>query len=170
MFFFSKKNRAERLLPLNPKAGVADEGAITMLNVMFLCTGNSCRSQMAEGFARTLGNGLIEPFSAGLMAAGVHPRAIAVMKEIGIDISQQRSKEIDEELIQTMNIVITLCGNAESSCPWTPPEIKRLHWPIKDPVGTIGSEEKVMKEFRRARDKIEKLIEKFISDIRIKGA
>ncbi len=124
------------------------------LRVMFLCTGNSCRSQMAEGFARELGKGLLEVYSAGLMAAGVHTRALAVMKEIGIDISKQQSKEIDEVLLRRMDLVITLCDNAAEACPWTPPEIQRLHWPIKDPVGTVGSEERVMKEFRRARDEI----------------
>ncbi len=124
------------------------------LRVMFLCTGNSCRSQMAEGFARELGEGLLEVYSAGLMAAGVHTRALAVMKEIGIDLSKQQSKEIDEVLLRRMDLVITLCDNAAEACPWTPPEIQRLHWPIKDPVGTVGSEERVMKEFRRARDEI----------------
>ncbi|MDO8747440.1 MAG: arsenate reductase ArsC [Thermodesulfovibrionales bacterium] len=125
-----------------------------MLKVMFLCTGNSCRSQMAEGLARELGKGLIEPYSAGLMAAGLHPRAISVMKERGIDISKQKSKGIDESLLRKTDIVITLCGNAEESCPWTPPEIRHIHWPIADPVGTIGSEDKIMNEFRRARDEI----------------
>ena len=129
-----------------------------MLKVMFLCTGNSCRSQMAEGLAREFGKGLIEPYSAGLMAAGLHPRAISVMKEIGIDISKQKSKGIDESLLRKMDIVITLCGNAEESCPWTPPEIRRIHWPIADPVGTIGSEEKIINEFRRARDEIKERI------------
>ncbi len=137
-----------------------------MKKVMFLCTGNSCRSQMAEGFARELGRGLIEPYSAGLIAAGVHPRARAAMMEIGIDISSQRSKEIDEGLLGKMDIVITLCGNAEDACPWTPPEITRLHWPIKDPVGTIGIEETIMKEFRRARDEIREKIEEFIERLR----
>src|SRR3989304_1856816 len=115
-----------------------------MLKVMFLCTANSCRSQMAEGLAKELGKGLIEPHSAGLMAAGIHPRAIAVMKEIGIDISNQRSKEIEENLLKKMDVVITLCGDAEEYCPLTPPEIRRIHWPIKDPVGTLGTEEKIM--------------------------
>ena len=87
--------------------------------VMFLCTGNSCRSQMAEGLARELGKNVMEPYSAGLLAAGVHPRAIAVMREIGIDISQQKSKAIDEELLKTMDIVITLCDDAAEACPWT---------------------------------------------------
>jgi arsenate reductase len=140
-----------------------------MMKVMFLCTGNACRSQMAEGFAREFGKGIIEPFSAGVVAAGLHPRAIAVMKEIGIDISSQKSKTIDEKLLQTMDAVITLCGNAEESCPWTPPEIKRIHWPINDPVGTIGREDKIMKEFRRARDEIRAKIEQFISGIKPKG-
>jgi len=136
---------------------------------MFLCTGNSCRSQIAEGFARELGKGLIKPFSAGLLAAGVNPRAIAVMKEIGIDISGQKSKEINEDLLQNMDLVITLCDHAAEACPWTPPRIKRLHRPIKDPVGTMGSEKKIMQEFRRARDEIKDLIEKFINDINRKG-
>jgi arsenate reductase len=117
---------------------------------------------MAEGFARDLGKGLIEASSAGLMAAGVHPRAMAVMREVGIDISRQRSREIDPDLMRTMDVVITLCGNAEEACPRTPPEVKRLHWPIKDPVGTIGTEETIMREFRRARDEIRVKIQGFI--------
>lgn len=141
-----------------------------MLKVMFLCTGNSCRSQMAEGFARAFGKGLIEPYSAGLMAAGVHPRAIAVMNEIRIDISKQKSKEIDEAYLRSMDVVITLCSNAEESCPWTPPEIKRLHWPIKDPVGTIGTDEHIMNEFRRARDEIREKVEEFVAAVRKRGA
>jgi arsenate reductase (thioredoxin) len=135
-----------------------------MLKVMFLCTGNSCRSQMAEGFARHLGKGLIEVYSAGLMAAGVHPRAIAVMQEVGIDISRQRSKEIDPALLRTMDLVITLCDNAAEACPRTPPFIKRLHWPVNDPVGTVGTEEEIMKEFRRARDEIREKIGEFVRD------
>jgi arsenate reductase len=136
---------------------------------MFLCTGNACRSQMAEGFAREFGKGIIEPFSAGLIAAGLHPRASAVMNEIGIDITRQTSKTIDEELLRTMDVVITLCSNAEHACPRTPPGIKRIHWPINDPVGTVGSEEKIMKAFRLARDEIRVRTEQFISGIKIKG-
>ena len=136
-----------------------------MKKVIFLCTANSCRSQMAEGFAKEFGKGLIEVHSAGLMAAGVHKRAIAVMKEIGIDISKQKSKEIDEELLRKMDIVVTLCGNAEETCPWTPPNIKRIHWPIKDPVGTVGTEVEIMKEFRRARDEIKERVMKLVEEI-----
>jgi arsenate reductase len=136
-----------------------------MIKIMFLCTANSCRSQMAEGFAKEFGKGLIEVHSAGLMAAGVQRRAITVMKEVGIDISGQKSKEIDEDLLRKMDIVVTLCGNAEETCPWTPPSIKRIHWPIKDPVGTVGTEEEIMKEFRRARDEIKDRVKKLIEEI-----
>ncbi len=137
-----------------------------MLKVMFLCTANSCRSQMAEGFAKEIGKGVIEANSAGLMAAGVHPRAVAVMREAGIDISGQKSKEIDEDLMREMDAVITLCDNAEESCPWTPPSTRRIHWPIKDPVGTVGSDKTIMDEFRRARDEIREMVTKFIEDIK----
>lgn len=137
-----------------------------MLKVMFLCTANSCRSQMAEGLARELGNGLIEPFSAGLIATSVHPRAVSVMKEIGIDISRQRSKSIDHELLRQMDLVITLCTNAEAYCLRIPLEVKRLHWPIKDPVGTVGTEETIMREFRRARDEIRDRIIEFLRSLK----
>jgi len=134
----------------------------SLTRVMFLCTGNACRSQMAEGFARKLGKDLIEPFSAGLIAAGVHPRAIAVMKEIDIDISGQRSKTINEKLLLTMDIVVTLCNNAEEACPSTPSRIHRFYWPVRDPVNTIGTTEEVTQDFRRARDEIKAKLEAFI--------
>jgi len=137
-----------------------------MTRIMFLCTGNSCRSQMAEGFARKLGEDVIEPYSAGLSPQGVNPIAEKVMAEIGIDISHQTSKAIDDELLKTMDIVITLCDNVAESCPWTPPEIKRLHWSIKDPVKAVGSEEEVTKEFRKARDEIEQGVKNFIEEVR----
>jgi len=137
-----------------------------MLKVMFLCTGNSCRSQMAEGFARHYGKDIIEPYSAGLLASRVHPRAIEVMREIGIDISGQSSKEIDPEILNKMDVIITLCANAEASCPMTPPHIKRIHWPIDDPVGVIGTEEVIMDAFRRARDEIKMRVLKFIEEVK----
>jgi len=133
--------------------------------IMFLCTANSCRSQMAEGFAKEFGKGLIEVYSAGLMTANVHRRAIAIMKEVGIDISRHTSKLIDEDLLKQMDIVVTLCGNAEEYCPLTPPEIKRIHLPVKDPVGTVGSEEAIMTDFRRARDEIKGKVQKLIQEI-----
>lgn len=138
-----------------------------MKKVMFLCTANSCRSQMAEGFARELGKGIVEPYSAGIMHAGVHRRAIEVMKEVGIDISKQKSKIINGNMLDKMDIVVTLCGNAEVACPQTPPNIRRIHWPIEDPVGTIGTEEEVMKEFRRARDEIRDRVQKLLKALSV---
>ncbi len=137
-----------------------------MTKIMFLCTGNSCRSQMAEGFARVLGKGIIEPYSAGLKPAGVNKKAEQVMNEIGIDISHQTSKSIDEQLLKKMDIIITLCDNAAESCPWTPPEIKRIHWSLKDPAKTTGTEKEVMNEFRIVRDEIEKRVKDFIKEVR----
>jgi arsenate reductase len=120
---------------------------------------------MAEGFAKIFGKGLIEVYSAGLMAAGVHRRAAVVMSENGIDISHQRSKEIDTTLLRQMDIIVTLCGHAETTCPATPPHIKRIHWPIDDPVGTTGPEEVVMQDFRRARDEIKALVQELVKKI-----
>ncbi len=121
---------------------------------------------MAEGLARELGKGLIEPYSAGIMTAAVQPRAIAVMKEIGIDISGQRSKLINPDLLEKMDMLISLCDYADNLCPQMPQGVKKLHWPIKDPVGTLGTEETIMKEFRRARDEIRQRITQLIEDIK----
>ncbi len=121
---------------------------------------------MAEGLAREFSKDLVQPYSAGLFPSYVHPRAMEVMKEIGIDISGQESKEIDEELLKNMDIIITLCGHAEASCPMTPPEIKRIHWPIEDPVGAIGTEEEIIKAFRKARDEIKTKIQNLIKELK----
>ena len=137
-----------------------------MLKIMFLCTGNSCRSQMAEGIARASGNGLIEPYSAGVMPLDVHPKTMRVMKEIGIDISNQTSKGIDESLLNTMDIIIILCSSAEAMCPMTPPRIKRIHWSIEDPKSATGTEEEVLNAFRNARDEIKKKIETLIEELK----
>ncbi len=136
-----------------------------MKRIMFLCTANSCRSQMAEGFAREYSRGELEVYSAGLMAAGIHRRAIAVMKEAGIDITGQQSKEIDERILGKMDIIITLCSHAEETCPKTAPSIQRIHWPITDPIGTLGSEEFIMEDFRRARDEIKEKVRGLIKDL-----
>ena len=136
-----------------------------MIRIMFLCTANSCRSQMAEGLARELGKGVIEAYSAGVIAVDVQPRAVEVMREIGIDISQHRSKVMDLQLMQAMDYVITLCDSGAAFCPSTPGSVKRLHWSIKDPVGTVGPEDTVMREFRRARDEIRERIVSFIQSL-----
>lgn len=130
-----------------------------MLKVMFLCTGNSCRSQMAEGIANTIGKGKLKAYSAGLNPAGfVHPKAIEVMKEIGIDISNYTSKPIDEALLQEMDYIITLCGDANETCPMTPPHIKRVHWGLPDPAKAVGTEEEVLNLFRKVRDEIKEKV------------
>lgn len=141
-----------------------------MLKVMFLCTGNSCRSQMAEGFAKEYGKGVIEPYSAGLNPSKVNPFAIEVMHEKGIDISQQSSKVIDSNLLKTMDVVITLCSHAESSCPVILPPQKRMHWPINDPAQVTGSRDEIVDAFRKARDEIASRVKEFIRKIKEDGS
>ena len=137
-----------------------------MFKVMFLCTGNTCRSQMAEGLAREYGKDIIVPHSAGVNPTGtVNPRAISVMKELGIDISGQTSKGIDLALLNTMDIVITLCGNAEASCPMTPPQITKDHWGIDDPVAAVGTAEEIMSQFIKARDEIKDRVQALINSL-----
>jgi arsenate reductase (thioredoxin) len=136
-----------------------------MKKIMFLCTGNSCRSQIAEGFARELGKGILEAHSAGLDPQGVNPRAVAVMREAGIDISGQRSKPINQEHLDGTDIAITLCDNAAESCPVTPSGIRRLHWSLKDPAKAEGSDEEIMDEFRKTRDEIRDRIQDFLKEL-----
>jgi arsenate reductase len=120
---------------------------------------------MAEGFFRELGRGRVAAHSAGLLAAGVHPRAVAVMREAGIDISGQSSDEFTPELLATMDLVITVCSNAEAACPATPLRVRRLHFPVDDPVGATGSEEEIMGEYRRARDEIRAMVEDVLKEM-----
>jgi len=127
--------------------------------ILFLCTGNSCRSQMAEGFAKKMLPKDIKIFSAGLEPKGVHPTAIKVMQEIGVDISQQKSKNISEILLDKINIVITLCGDAAERCPIFPGKVKRIHWEIEDPAKAQGSDEKIAIVFRKVRNKIKSYME-----------
>lgn len=123
--------------------------------VLFLCTGNSCRSQMAEGLARHLAGDKWEVFSAGLEPQGISSRAVEVMLERGIDISHQRSETLDPQLIRQMDVVITLCGDAAEKCPILPSEVKSLHWSLPDPAKNEGSKEEVYSMFRIVRDEIE---------------
>ena len=120
---------------------------------------------MAEGFARELGKGKIEAYSAGLSPAGLNERAVKVMRETGIDISGQKSKPIDPELLETMDVVITLCDNAAESCPWTPPQIKRIHWSLEDPAKATGTEEEITARFRDTRDEIKRRVTDFIAEV-----
>lgn len=123
--------------------------------VLILCTGNSCRSHMAEGILRAAAGELIEVHSAGSKPAGyVHPIAIDVMKEIGIDLSEHTSKHMNDFLDREITTVITVCGNADQACPTFPGQVNRHHWGFEDPAHAKGSEEEVLKEFRQVRDQI----------------
>jgi arsenate reductase len=130
--------------------------------VLILCTGNAARSQMAEGLLRHEGGDRFEVFSAGTKPSVVRPEAIAVMNEIGIDISDHRSKSVDEFIGQPLDVVITVCDNARESCPVFPGATKRLHWPFEDPAATQGSEEERKAAFRRIRDRIHGRIMVFV--------
>ncbi len=124
------------------------------LRILVLCTGNSCRSQIAEGYFRHYGGDRVEVFSAGLEPKGVNPRAIQVMKEVGIDISQHASDHLSKYMGQSFDYVITVCDNAAANCPVFPGAGTKLHWPFEDPADATGTEEQVLAVFRQIRDEI----------------
>jgi arsenate reductase (thioredoxin) len=136
---------------------------MTRKRVLFLCTGNSCRSQMAEGFLRYMVGDKFEVFSAGVKPAQVNPLAIKIMAEIGIDISKQRSKSATEFLGQKFDYVITICDNAKQTCPAFPGNYEKTHWDLEDPTEAQGSEEERMMVFRKIRDEIEQRIKDWIN-------
>jgi len=125
-----------------------------MQRVLILCTGNSARSQMAEGLLKHMAGSRFEVHSAGTKPGSVRPEAIAVMKEIGIDISANRSKHVDEFAGQAFDYVLTVCDNAARNCPIYPGSTKRLHFGFEDPATAQGSEEQRLAAFRRVRDQI----------------
>jgi arsenate reductase (thioredoxin) len=127
----------------------------------FLCTGNSCRSQMAEGFGKQILGESFDVYSAGIEAHGLNPKAVKAMNEVGVDISGQTSDLIDKEILNNADYVITLCGDADDNCPVTPPHITRWHWGFDDPARAVGTEEEKWAVFQRVRDEIEKRIQDF---------
>ena len=130
--------------------------------VLILCTGNSCRSHMAEGFLRAVAGDILDVQSAGSNPAGyVHPMAIQVMREAGIDISQHHSKHMNEFLDKKVETVITVCGNADQACPMFPGQVNRFHWPFDDPAKATGSDEETLKVFRRVRDEMRRTFEAY---------
>ena len=130
--------------------------------VLILCTGNSCRSHMAEGILRAAAGDLLDVQSAGSKPAGyVHPLAIKALAEIGIDISAHHSKHMDEFLSQDVETVITVCGNADQACPMFPGQLNRHHWGFDDPAHATGTEDEQMAVFRRVRDEIRKVFEAY---------
>lgn len=135
------------------------------VNILFLCTGNSCRSQIAEGWARHIGGDTVSVQSAGIEAHGKNPRAIAVMREAGIDIAWQASTVVDDRMLRQADIVVTVCGHADEQCPVLPPRITKLHWPLADPAKATGSDEEIMHEFRATRDEIEHRVRELLDTI-----
>ncbi|NOR72583.1 MAG: arsenate reductase (thioredoxin) [Mariprofundaceae bacterium] len=132
--------------------------------VLFLCTGNSCRSQMAEGWLKHLGGERFDVYSAGIVAHGKNPRAIAVMKAAGVDISGQESEQLDPAVLNELDLLVTVCGNADETCPAVPTSCEKQHWPFDDPAKATGREGKIMAEFCRVRDQIRSRIEKFVNE------
>lgn len=132
-----------------------------MKRVLFVCTGNSARSQMAEGLLRHAAGDRFEVYSAGTQPKGLSPYAVAVMREMGIDISHQRSKSVDEYVGRRFDFVITVCDSARQACPTFPGKAQRLHWDIADPAAAEGGAEEVMAAFRAARDELRRRVEEF---------
>lgn len=133
-------------------------------NVLVLCTGNSCRSQIAEGYLRHFAGEKAEVYSAGIEVHGVNPRAIATMKEDGIDISAHTSNHIDEYRTIAFDYVITVCDNARERCPFFPTKAVKLHQNFPDPAKAQGSEEEITAEFRRVREMVKKYSKEFVEE------
>jgi len=134
------------------------------MNILFLCTGNSCRSQMAEGWGRHL-PGDHEFRSAGIEAHGKNPRAIVVMGETGIDISGQESTRLTDEMLGWADLVVTVCGHADDNCPALPDTVRKVHWPLEDPAKATGDEESIMRVFRDTRDDIQERLQALLETL-----
>lgn len=135
-------------------------------HILILCTGNSCRSQMAEGWGNHLCAEIAEFQSAGVEAHGKNPRAIEVMAEAGVDISGQESTKVSDEMLNWADLIITVCGHADEVCPSLPPSLEKRHVPFDDPAKAEGSEEEIMQQFRRVRDEIKQYILDLAEEIR----
>lgn len=130
-----------------------------MKKIYFLCTGNSCRSQIAEGYGHVFLKEW-EVRSAGIEKHGLNPRAVAVMMEDGIDISDQKSELIDRDYFNDCDLIITLCGDALDKCPMIPKSVSHEHWDLQDPARAIGTETEILREFRKTRDLIKERVKK----------
>ncbi|NOZ53614.1 MAG: arsenate reductase ArsC [Gammaproteobacteria bacterium] len=124
------------------------------MNLLFLCTGNACRSQIAEGWARSLGGDWLQVQSAGIAAHGKNPRAIATMQAVGIDISAQQSTQLTDAMLVEADYLVTVCGHADEHCPALPASICKEHWPLQDPAKATGTEADITAVFRASRDDI----------------
>ena len=133
-------------------------------NILVLCTGNSCRSQIAEGYLRYFSKEKAEIYSAGIETDGVNPKAVTTMKEDGIDISHHTSNNIDEYKNIDFDFVITVCDNAKENCPYFLTKAKVFHHNFQDPAKAVGTDEKIDQQFRNVRDEIKNYCEKFINE------
>lgn len=131
-------------------------------NILFLCTGNSCRSQIAEGWAKWHGKQLFEIQSAGIESHGKNPRAIAVMQQAGVDISNQQSTRVTDDMLKQADLVVTVCGHADEHCPVLPADSRKEHWPLEDPAKAQGTEAEIMNQFRASRDDIEARVKELL--------
>lgn len=140
------------------------------MNLLFLCTGNSCRSQMAEGWARQLseeqGADWLIVQSAGIEAHGKNPRAIAVMREAGVDISAQESTRLTDAMLSAADYLVTVCGHADEHCPVVPAQVHKEHWPLTDPAKATGTEAEIMAVFRASRDDIRNRVTDLLQRLR----
>jgi arsenate reductase (thioredoxin) len=151
----------------NPKSLNPQQTMTIKPTILILCTGNSCRSHMAEGILRSTASDLLDVRSAGSKPAGyVHPKAIEVMREIGIDISGHTSKHMNDFLAGKVDVVVTVCGNADQACPMFPGQVKRYHWGFDDPAHASGTEEEVLGAFRKVRDSIRLVFEAYAAGLR----
>lgn len=137
---------------------------MTKNTLYFLCTGNSCRSQMADGWAQKYLPEDWEVYSAGTYTHGVNPNAIKAMNEVGIDISHHTSDLINPDILNHATLVVTLCGDAADKCPMTPPGVRREHWGFEDPAKATGTEEEKWAVFQQVRDAIGARIEQFVNE------
>lgn len=133
--------------------------------VLFVCTANSARSQMAEGFARYHAGDLIEVDSAGIHPGALNPYARQVMNEVGVDISHQTSDPLTSKTLEHFDYVVTVCGDAKESCPVLPPQVRSEHWPLSDPARALGNPREVSSAFRLIRNQIESRVKEFLARI-----
>jgi arsenate reductase len=140
------------------------------MNILFLCTGNSCRSQMAEGWARHFAGSTFGVQSAGIEAHGKNPRAISIMQEAGIDISGQESTRVTPAMLDQADLVVTVCGHADEHCPVLPPATRKVHWPLDDPARATGTEAEILQVFRASRDDIRARVKALLEELQQQAA
>ncbi|HHH44769.1 MAG TPA: arsenate reductase (thioredoxin) [Gammaproteobacteria bacterium] len=133
------------------------------MNLLFLCTGNSCRSQMAEGWAKQFAPAGWKVESAGIERHGKNPRAIAVMQEAGVDISAQESTQVTDAMIESADVVVTVCGHADEHCPVLPASTRKEHWPLDDPARASGSDAEILAVFRATRDEVRERVQDLVA-------